>query len=88
MADNQDGAQTIWRPSNIADSATNAKHILYRTKSYRLTTDEAQDNTYTNIRAKTPIKALLIKKCLFPEDSKTVLKDVIYGNPKQIRKTK
>ena len=38
-------------------------------------------------RTKTPIKSDLIYKCWFTEDSKTVLKDVIYGKLKQISKT-
>ena len=50
-------------------------------------TDKAQDNTYINIRAKTPIKSNLIYKFWFTEDSETVWKDVIYGKPKQIRPT-
>ena len=50
-------------------------------------TDKAQDNTYINIRAKTPIKSNLIYKYWFTENSETVLKDVIYGKPKQIRQT-
>ena len=37
--------------------------------------------------AKTPIKSNLIYKYWFTENSETVLKDVIYGKPKQIRQT-
>ena len=49
--------------------------------------DKAQDNTYINIRAKTQIKPNVIYKFWFTEDSETVLKDVIYGKPKQISQT-
>ena len=79
MAPNQYGGQ-----SNIADNITN---IPYRTKSYKLMTEKAQDNTYIHIRAKTPIKSNLIYMFWFTENSETVLKDVIYGKPKQIRPT-
>ena len=48
-------------------------------------TDKAQDNTHINIRAKTSIKSNLIYKFWFMENRETVLKDVIYGKPKQIR---
>ena len=87
MADIQDGAQQIWRPIKYDGHYENVQHISYRTKSYQLTTDKAQDNTYINIRAKAPIKSNLIYKFWFTEDSETVLKDVIYGKLKQIRST-
>ena len=51
-------------------------------------TDKAQDNTYINIRAKTPIKSnLIIYKCWFTENSETVLKDAIYVKPKHMKQT-
>ena len=40
-----------------------------------------------NIRAETPIKSNLLYNFWFTENSETVLKDVIYGKPKQIRQT-
>ena len=74
-------------PNRYGGQYENVQHISYRTISYQLTTDKAQDNTYINIRAKTPIKSHLIYKYWFTENSETVLKDVIYGKPKQIRQT-
>ena len=88
MADIQDGAWQIWRPIKYGEHYKNVQHISYRTKSYQLTTDKAQDNTYIIIRAKTQIKSNLIYyNYWFTENSETGLKDIIYGKPKQIRPT-
>ena len=87
MTNIQDGALTIWRPIKYGGHYENIRHIPYRTKSYKPLTQKAQDNTYINIRAKTPIKSNLIYRCWFTENSETVLKGVIYGKPKQIKQT-
>ena len=60
----------------MADNITNIQHVSYQTKSYKLTTDKAQDNTYINIRANTPMKFNLLNKYWFTEESDIVLKDL------------
>ena len=75
-----------WRLTNMAANQiwrTLRKRPIYLISNKII----AQDNTYIHIRAKTPIKSNLLYKCWFTEDSETVLKDVIYGKPKQIRPT-